>query len=836
MQKKRQFLKKGLLGTAGLSVIPSLINGSELERISGKSSLIEIPEKSVRKPLEEVTIKSKGKGTLVVLDGMGREYFRTSEKIAKVQISGALGHHLAVLLDEENKVADLVSFNVDCRTELEDSTGKYKNLLVQLLLSMTKDFFQPKHAKVWDDKIYRGFIITSRDHAHGLKGMKYFYPHLKEWMDAFAKSQREDGMIFDFFTVREHMYHMEWRFPSEFYKVLEDDKAIFARQPMMNDVEHMFIHGVYWTWKSTGDKEWMEGKLDNCLKAVEYATSNPYIWSEKFQLLKRTFTIDTWDFQSEYDAAFFGGDIFMAKPGVSEYGVMFGDNTGMAISCYNLSEMLEIAGRNDESKKMKELADTLLERIGKLAWNGEYYRMFIPENPDFKRDVGVDPDEVVTLSNAYSLNRKIEHEKAVAIIKTYQRLKEETKDFAPAEWYCSYPPFPKGFERGPWHYVNGGVSPMVAGELAHGAFEHGYEIYAADIIERVIQLLNKHGKMPGVWRGKIPDMPEREFYPFNFATNANISIDEVPMDLVDGEELLSGKQHYQDVAFEFANPTLNKGKSLILLSDKNKTAQFDVNRKMKSLYFLHAVDGGHVAGSVILHYADGTSFAKYMINGEHVERTWNPKGEDPSTIIGDPTRLIAFTRRNEKDVPVGLIIYGMNNPHPGKTIQSVELRAADDGARWLVAGITGSDYEVFFMPGGLSRGIPTPWSNGAMVYALMEGLAGIYDEGANYSKVKIAPRWAAAGEKKVDITAKYEAGGGYVSYQYRLTDDKIDMVLTSGGKEKQIDILLPVNKRAESVRVNDRLIQSETKNIESSVYVSFLLEEVQAANITINLA
>jgi hypothetical protein len=83
----------------------------------------------------------------------------------------------------------------------------------------------------------------------------------------------------------------------------------------MNDLEHMFIRGIWQTWRSTGDDEWMKSRLDNALKALDYATSSPYMWSEKLGLVRRPFCIDMWDFQSEFDAALVGGRSHDGYPG-----------------------------------------------------------------------------------------------------------------------------------------------------------------------------------------------------------------------------------------------------------------------------------------------------------------------------------------------------------------------------------------------------------------------------------------------------------------------------------------------------------------------------------------
>ncbi len=839
MIKRREFLNKSLMGATGLMASSGILRAGKsgplvFSRLNDGSS-IRLLKDHVFKPLEKVSVQTDKQGTMVVLDAGGREYFRTGRSRDQFPASGSLGHHLILLLNEKEQIIDLASFQLDCHTMIEDSTGKYKTFLNKLFYTLTRDYFNGREGvKLWNNKIYRSWGLTPRSHAYGLKGMKYFYPHVKEWMDAFASSQREDGMIFDYFEYRDRVHHMELRFPPDFYEVVEDGKYIFARQPVMNDVEHTFIHGVYNTWKCTGDHEWMKGKLDHCIRAVKFATSSPYTWSDKYRLIKRTFTIDTWDYQSGYDAAFFGGDIFMAEPGISEYGIMFGDNTGMAVSCYNLGEMLDFAGRSGESRQMKDLADELLERLGKISWNGEYYTMFVPENPHFKRDFDIDPDQVISLSNAFSLNRRIDHEKSVSIIKTYQRLREKTKKFAPAEWYCIYPPFTKGFETEPWYYVNGSVSSMVAGELAHGAFEHGFEAYGAGIIERVIKLSKNHDKIPGAWRGKIPEIPQRKFFPVDFRSKANISLHEIPMELADADQTLRGRKEFMHIPFQFADPSGGHKKSLVLLSEEHSSVNVELNRKAASVYFLHTMSGGDIAGTACMHFADGARYRQYIKRGEHIDTYRDPEGPDKETRHDTQWR-VAFARKNKKGLPTGMVVYGMNNPHPEKTIRSLELEAGLEGAGWLVAGLTLCDHEVFFMPSGLSGGIPDPWACGSMAYALMEGLAGIYDQGANYSKIKIVPRWISAGEKQVDVTAKYEAGGGYVSCQYRHEEDEIRISLASCAEERLIKIFLPPGREPESVIVNDEVVDFHMETIENSVYAVFHLRGINVHRMVIKM-
>jgi len=60
------------------------------------------------------------------------------------------------------------------------------------------------------------------------------------------------------------------------------------------------------------------------------------------------------------------------------------------------------------------------------------------------------------------------------------------------------PPFPDGvfgdekLRKGA--YVNGGIMPLVGGELAKAAFDHGFEEYGVDILKRYYDLISSSGE------------------------------------------------------------------------------------------------------------------------------------------------------------------------------------------------------------------------------------------------------------------------------------------------------------------------------------------------------
>jgi hypothetical protein len=169
--------------------------------------------------------------------------------------------------------------------------------------------------------------------------------------------------------------------------------------------------------------------------------------------------------------------------------VMHGDNSGMFQACTQLSTMFEAVGDADKATEWRKHAEHFQKRTNELCWNGEYYNHWVPVTPLEMDQGGVDGSKSLTLSNSYNLNRGIaSHEQCVSIIRKYKSLQEELKDTHFAEWVSAHPCWPKGFSGvRPGRYVNGGILTIVAGELARGAFSHGYEEYGADILQRLSQ-------------------------------------------------------------------------------------------------------------------------------------------------------------------------------------------------------------------------------------------------------------------------------------------------------------------------------------------------------------
>lgn len=793
--------------------------------------------KTVFQPLEKADFSvqnPKDCAAVVVIDGAGFVYFESkSKENISFLVGGALGLQRVILLGNDGDEIDSYSFRLECETKIEDKGGKYSYLLTSLYYTMVH--WQEASNSLLNGKIYKYFVRWLRDHVHTLKGMKYFYADLKSAIELYRDTQREDGMIWDNVNAHPEKDYWEQRFGyGDFVRVYEKDEIEMRRIPVENDVEYLYIEGIYYTWKATGDDAWMEGFLDSAIKAYQYSLKDEYRFSKKFGLLKRGYTIDTWDFQSNFHSK----DPMVIDKKNTAFGVMHGDNTGFAVGCRYLAEMLEYVGRNKDAKKYRELGKEIKANLDKVSWNGSFYTHHVAEDKKTVPDFGVDTEKQVSLSNAYALNRDLTDEQCSAIIKTYQNIKKELPEGSPGEWYAIYPPFEKGFSghKGKWQYMNGGVISIVAGELAHGAYEHGYEEYASDILERVGALAKKHnGYLDCTHLGAIEPAPKTTFEMLEISSLANVDISGKGTKGVVGwtgegendlREMPVGKKTFEDIPFLIPDPAKNGRRACIGLSVKEGYASHagvPVNTKAESIYFIHAMDGSDLAGELTIEYTDGTSVTKYIRKNSEVLHWWMPSNPDPKGKKQLNLRMVD-AGKNPVCERVSVSLFGMDNPHPGKTIYQLSLNSAKDGSFWAIFGITLSNQKVYFKPNDVSQGIPDNWGAAAVVYALVEGLAGVVDKSTCFNDVLIAPRWQSAGVDKTFVSVTYPASDGYAAYQYnhsaKTRSIKID--ITGNAEEGAFHVMLPSKiKKVKEVLVDGIELSFEISTVEKTSYVDF---------------
>ncbi len=477
--------------------------------------------------------------------------------------------------------------------------------------------------------------IWIRDYSDMLRGFKYFEPDLKSTVQHFAETQAANGRIFDYFTTCPE------KPPGE-----RENWTKYVRVPVEADVEFRFVKAAFLAWQATGDDDWIHRLLPAMERALDYVLSHPWRWDEQTGLVKRPYTIDTWDF------AYTAGTHDWLQFQIDDqtfWGIMHGDNSGY-YEAFGIMQRLHSAfGDQDTAQSWEDRAQTLRNNLNRLCWNGRFYTHFVKLSP--VNIPGVDETRQLSLSNPMDINRGVtDHAMAAAILREYQARREKGHAFA--EWFSLDPPFPDGVfgddKLVGGAYINGGIMPLVGGELAKAAFEHGFESYGVDILERYASLISETGE------------------------------------------------------------------------------------------------------SYLWYFPDG-----------------RPSSRESST--------------------------------------SPEATSTDG------------------------------WGSSAMLYALMEGLAGIQDRDKLFQKIRLAPRWPAARVSQVEARAEYASSQAFFGYSYSASTNEIFLELSSGRSHVDAHILMPSGARPVRARLQGRDIDFDIGKVEQSVYVDISFQVTDNAVLKIDI-
>jgi hypothetical protein len=424
-------------------------------------------------------MRAAGVWDVQVRDGIG--------KLA-IEGRGALGVHPALLLiDGRIAGASGRLFTLDAHTTIQTGQPRFDDLYPQVRRFMSQDVTTYN----LDGIAVRGYrspdnnLLWLRDHAYQARAFRYFERDMTSLIDAFRRAQQPDGSFPDYLA------RPEYGIPAR-------------RMDVEADVEYLFVQAVYEAWQATGDDQWLRANLGAMRRGIAYTMSDSLRWDVEHQLVKRPFTIDTWDYQYGPTTI----DPTTGKPAARHWiddqtiwGIFHGDNTGLAYALRLLAQIEDYIGDKAMAERYRADADGVMQRLNALSWNGEFFTHQVHLTP-FSA-AGVDEAQQLSLSNTYALNRGVlTAEQGRAIVDTYARrnqarVESSTDAGAPfAEWYSIDPPFPEGLfgmdghtgER-PGEYVNGGIMPLVGGELARGAFRYGAEGYGFDILRRYQALI-----------------------------------------------------------------------------------------------------------------------------------------------------------------------------------------------------------------------------------------------------------------------------------------------------------------------------------------------------------
>ncbi|MEO7913087.1 MAG: hypothetical protein ABIV47_25845, partial [Roseiflexaceae bacterium] len=393
-----------------------------------------------------------------------------------VEGHGALGPHQAlVLIDGRIAGASRRLFALSATTTVATGQPRIDDLYPRLRGFLEQDVAE----YALDGYRVRGYrspdsdLIWLRDHTYQGRGFRYFERDLTSTLDAFRRAQQPDGSFPDYLSR-----------PSRFVQA--------ERTMVEADLEYLFVQAVYEAWQATGDDDWLRANLPAMRRGVRYTMGDPLRWEPNLRLIKRPFTIDTWDFQ-------YGPTTINPTTGAraprhwidpqTVWGIFHGDNTGLAASLRLLAKIEQHFGYSKEAAIWRAEAAGLMARLNALSWNGRFFTHQIHLTP-FSTP-GVDEARQLSLSNAIALNRGVLRagQSRAIVDEYYRRFLARGASFA--EWYSIDPPFPAGSfgmadgkGEQPGEYVNGGLMPLVGGELARGAFHVGAERYGFDILAR----------------------------------------------------------------------------------------------------------------------------------------------------------------------------------------------------------------------------------------------------------------------------------------------------------------------------------------------------------------
>lgn len=428
-----------------------------------------------RLQLYDSALRPTGSVELLVADGK-----------ASVELlpRGRLGPQWAlVTIGGQTAGARAALFTLDAVTELQSGQPDLDALLPRLRDFLAQDVvaYELNGAQVRGYRSPDNPLLWLRDHVYQGRGFRYFEQDVTSLLDAFRAAQLPDGSFPD---VIDH--------PERFVRAF--------RKETESDLEFLFVQGVHEAWQFTGDDAWLRTNLEPMRRALRYSTTSPLRWDAQRGLVRRPYTIDMWDFA--YGPTTISPD---GKPAPRHWiepdtiwGTFHGDNTGLAQALELLARAEERVGDPAMAITWRVQATELMARLNALSWNGRFFTHFVPEDRGFV-PAGVDPAAQLSLSNAYALNRGVLDERqGQHIVEEYFKRRDFSRAFA--EWYSIDPPFPPGSYgmaggkgEQPGEYVNGGIMPLVGGELARGAFRYGMEPYGFDILRRYAALTTLTG-------------------------------------------------------------------------------------------------------------------------------------------------------------------------------------------------------------------------------------------------------------------------------------------------------------------------------------------------------
>ena len=797
---------------------------------------------------------------LLIADADGWTYGEApAGKRVRFDVRGAPGVHRIRLLARDGHTLAEQTFRLQPRTRISCDREPFGHLAGRL----EKLLCENREGCTWwlRGRPRRMFVSWGRDHVHVLKAMKYFFPEVTSALDFWLETQEPDGMVWDCIAPNPCAPGPAWlgeALGPRFCRYEEGGRYVMRRIPVEADCEFLYAEGVWQAWKATGDDAWMARQVPRLERALRYLTTHPERWSAHRRLVRRSLCMDSWDFANPH---FCAGDARCINPGDRQF-LFHGDNSGLYAFYWRLAEMVEHLGQQARGAQLRQAAEALRQRANATLFFRNTYGHMIPERGDPAPVYALVGDERkrMSFSLGYTINRGLpNHRMAVRILKEYQRRGRQKARQSFAEWFAMDPPYtldqwPAEHTGGSFigEYMNGGISPVVAGELARAAFAHGLETYGADILRRVWNLTERDGGVLHDTYRQAPAnlrLPPARFTALDLRGVVNRGLRQGAHPGVvawqgegdnDMRHLPVGRRKFGAIRFSVIDPARNEGKAVLHLPAGASAMIPGGSVTAQSLYFLHAHAGPFAPGTHVatcrIGYTDGTEATVDLRIGFEINRWWNPSdaclGGDSRTVDRSCTR-VAWRGANPTWKDVGVYMFGWNNPRPDQPVAQVRVTCRK-GEYYLLA-ISASDQPVAFEPRLRSHGLPAAWGQAAVFHGLAEGLAGVEDRGRGFDRVLVSPRWAATAARRAEVCLHYPASGACCAYRYwsEPRRRRLRLDLTGNFSQAEVQCLLPESTTVRSVVVDGAPVPFSVRRIEQSRYAVFTLDARPVGPVTI---
>ena len=320
--------------------------------------------------------------------------------------------------------------------------------------------------------------------AYSVPAYQYYIEDVKSMFEALYDNQYPDGRLPD------HVYGDAYPCPTTSRKL----------RTCMADLETGSALALCKAWHAHGDDEWLRNILPKVEAGIEYVTTDPLMFDETHGVIKRPHGLDEWDIafsESGAERAY--------TEETSSFVIMQGDTSGLYEACALLAEAYAALGNRDRAERYRMLKEHYYELGNRLFWDGVKYRHHIHLDPfDHKH---FDEDDQLAMSNSWAITRGFaDHKKAVSIINEYVRRWKKTGDRFP--WWSLQPGYPDelnylprggAWSKGQGEYCNGGLFPWVGGELCRGAFQHGREELAYELLRDVHYVMKRDNGAMFTW-------------------------------------------------------------------------------------------------------------------------------------------------------------------------------------------------------------------------------------------------------------------------------------------------------------------------------------------------